>query len=101
MGKISANNAIMDAITIIEAAAARFLILACNLFTNGFNAAASTNDANNIISNPDSFGIKNNTKTVRVINIIVFKLKNFLIIKVAYRYKFLTMIQKNNIFFNS
>ena len=70
-------------ITIIEADNALFLILSCNLFTNGFSAAANTNDANNIINNPYILGIKNSINIASMVNIIVFTLKNFFSIHIS------------------
>ena len=78
IGNISAKIVTIDDITIIEAAAALFLIFSCSLFTKGFRADASTKDANNIINSPLILGISNNTNTASTVNIIVLTLKNFL-----------------------
>ena len=42
IGKISANKAIIDVKTIIDADNALFLIYSSSLFTNGLSAAAKT-----------------------------------------------------------
>ena len=63
--------------TMIEADNALLLSFSWTLFTKGFNAAAKTNDANNIMNKLHSFGMSNNKTTVRIVKIIVFTLKNF------------------------
>jgi hypothetical protein len=78
IGKINANKAIIALITIIAAESPRFFNLFSNAFTNGFNAAAKTNDANKIMSKLKIFGININKHTAKMIKIIVFVLKSFL-----------------------
>ena len=77
IGKIKAKSSTIEPKTIMDEDKARFLTFSSSLLTNGFNAAASTNDANNSINNPINLGINNKINIVKIIKIMVFGLKNF------------------------
>ena len=95
IGSISANITINTTSSVISAATGLFLTFASSLLTKGFNAAASTNDAKSNSNNPIILGAINKNAMARIINIIVFILKNLLNMQLI---SYLCSLYHNNLY---